>query len=197
MLKFSTMRVITFDIETSNTFDEVASPNAADLDLAVICIHDSETGEITSYLQEDLSKLWPIIEKADSLVGWNSDHFDIPLLNKYYDGDLTKIKSVDLMAELKKTAGRRIKLDYVAQGSLGEAKSADGLQSIIWWRQGKIDEVIEYCRQDVNVTRKIYDYAIKNGSLKFIKDGMIEEFPVDTSAWEKKEEKEFTPQTLF
>jgi DEAD/DEAH box helicase domain-containing protein len=197
MLKFSTMRVITFDIETSNTFDEVGSASAADLDLAVICIHDSETGEITSYLQEDLNKLWPIMEKADALVGWNSDHFDIPLLNKYYEGDLTKIKSIDLMNELKKSCGRRIKLDYVAQATLGEAKSADGLQSIIWWRQGKIDEVIEYCKQDVNVTRKIYDYAMKNKSLKFIKDGQTSEFEIDTSDWDKIEDAEPIPQTLF
>lgn len=191
------MRVITFDIETSNTFDEVASPNASDLDLAVICIHDSKTNEITSYFQEDLDKLWPIIKEADVLVGWNSNHFDIPLLNKYYDGDLTKIKSVDLMVELKKTAGRRIKLDYVAQATLGEAKSADGLQSIVWWRNGEKDKVVEYCKQDVNVTRKIYDYALKNKSLKFIKDGITEEFPVDVSEWDKVEEAEPVPQTLF
>jgi len=200
------MRVITFDIETSNTFDDVGSQDPADLDLAVICIHDSETNEFSSYFKEDLNKLWPIIEKADALVGWNSDHFDIPLLNKYYVKDhvksgnhtasLTKIKSVDLMNELKKTAGRRIKLDYVAQGSLGEAKSANGLQSIIWWRNGEKEKVVDYCIQDVKVTRNIYDYAIKNQSLKFIKDGATEEFPVDTSNWEKKDEVPDEPPTL-
>lgn len=182
------MRVLTFDIETTNTFDEVESGSPEDLDLAVVCVHDSKTNEINSYLQEDLPKLWPIIESSDMLVGWNSDHFDIPILNKYYEGDLNQIKSLDLMNELKKSTGRRIKLDHVAQATLGESKSADGLQSIIWWRNGEIDKVIDYCKQDVNVTRKIYDYALENKSLKYTKNGGTEEAKIDTSEWKKIDE---------
>ena len=45
-------------------------------------------------------------EQADILVRIrNGDHFDIPLLNKYYPGDLTKLKSVDLMKEMAKVLG--------------------------------------------------------------------------------------------
>ena len=190
------MKVITFDIETSNTFDEVGSPDAVDLDLSVISVHDSETGEMTSYYQEDLNKLWPLIEKADSLVGYNSDHFDIPLLNKYYDGDLTKIKSVDLMAEIRKVINRRVKLDHVAQATLGEAKSANGLQAIVWWRNGEKEKVVKYCEQDVNVTRNIYDFAMKNGYIMYPKDGENIKVELDTSDWEKIEENN-EQQTLF
>ena len=48
------MKVLTFDIETTNTFEEAGSPNAEDLDLAVVCVHDSETNEMTHYFKEDL-----------------------------------------------------------------------------------------------------------------------------------------------
>jgi DEAD/DEAH box helicase domain-containing protein len=191
------MKILTFDIETTNTFDEVGSPNAEDLDLAVICVHDSDTDQITHYFKEDLNKLWPIIEASDMLVTFNGDHFDIPLLNKYYAGDLTQIKSLDLLVEIKKSLGRRIKLDDIASATLGESKSADGLQSIIWWRQGKIDEVVSYCKQDVAVTRKVYDFAMQNSHLLYIKDGKKEQIPLNTSEWEKPAENNLAPTLGF
>jgi DEAD/DEAH box helicase domain-containing protein len=191
------MKILTFDIETTNTFDEVGSPNAVDLDLAVVCVHDSETDEMTSYFKEDLHKLWPLMEQADMLVSYNGDHFDIPLLNKYYAGDLTQIKSLDLLVEIRKILGRRIKLDDVASATLGESKSADGLQSIVWWRQGKIDEVVAYCKQDVLVTRKVYDFAKQNGHLLYIKDTKKTEIPLDTSGWEIIPESNMAPTLGF
>jgi DEAD/DEAH box helicase domain-containing protein len=191
------MRLITFDIETENTFDEVGSPEPSALDISVVCAHDSETDEITSYFVDELDKLWPLIEKADALVGYNSDHFDIPLLNKYYDGDLSTIKSIDLMQTIRKGLGRRIKLDDVAQATLGEAKSAHGLQAIIWWRNGEKDKVVEYCKQDVQVTKNLYDFMKKNNYILVEKDGEQKKIEIDTSDWENNEESEPTPQTLF
>lgn len=191
------MKILTFDIETTNTFEEVGSPNPADLDLAVICVHDSETNQITHYFKEDLHKLWPIIEQSNMLVTYNGDHFDIPLLDKYYAGDLTQIKSLDIMKEIKMIIGRRIKLDDIASATLGESKSADGLQSIIWWRQGKIDEVVSYCKQDVAVTRKVYEFALQNGYLLYIKNGSSEKIPLDTSSWEEVIENNLAPTLGF
>lgn len=191
------MRVITFDIETENTFDEVASPEPSALDISVVCIHDSDTDKMTHYYVEDLNKLWPILEKADALVGYNSDHFDVPLLNKYYEGDLTKIKSIDLMKTIKESLGRRIKLDDVAEATLGEKKSSHGLQAIIWWRNGEKEKVVEYCKQDVNVTRKLYDFMLENNFVYIPKNDEKEKIEVDTSDWKEPEESEPTPQTLF
>jgi len=62
------------------------------LDISIVCIHDSKTNTYDSFLEDDFDRLWPILEKADMLIGYNSDHFDIPLLNKHYAGDLTIIK---------------------------------------------------------------------------------------------------------
>ncbi len=191
------MKVLTFDIETTNTFDEVGSPNPADLDLAVVCVHDSDTDEITHYFKEDLGKLWPLIESAGMLVSYNGDHFDIPLLDKYYAGNLKDIKSLDIMREVKSVLGRRIKLDDIASATLGESKSADGLQSIIWWRQGKIDEVVSYCKQDVRVTRKVYDFAMQNGYLNYDNRGTKDKITLDTSAWETVAENNLAPTLGF
>ncbi|MDD5070596.1 MAG: DEAD/DEAH box helicase, partial [Candidatus Omnitrophica bacterium] len=93
--------------------------------------------------------------------------------------------------------GRRIKLDEIASATLGKSKSADGLQSIIWWRQGKIDDVVAYCKQDVVVTKDVYDFAMKNGYLLYGKNGEKEKIILDTSSWEKPVENNMAPTLGF
>jgi len=178
------MREITFDIETANVLPSLARQDVTRLDLAVVAIHDSATGEFSSYTQEELPKLWPIIEKADTLIGFNSDSFDIPLLNKYYPGDLARIRSIDLLVEVYAVLGRRIRLQSLAEATLKIGKSGDGLQSVRWWQEGKHDKVREYCIQDVKITRDLYDYALKNGALKYkdLKD--VRDIKMDTSKWQ-------------
>ncbi len=178
------MRVITFDIETKNLFQDVGSNDPADLDLSVICIHDSATNEFTSYLEADFNKLWPILEQADAFVTWNGDHFDIPILNKYYPGDLTRIKSIDLMREVQLVLGRRLKLDTVGEATLNRNKSGHGLDAIEWWRNGEIEKIIHYCIEDVRLTRDLYDYALAKKHLKYKELGGLKEVKLDTTKWE-------------
>jgi len=181
------MRTVVFDIETSNDWTW-GIPDLTKLDIAVVAIHDSETNSFSSFEQSELGKLWQILEKTDVLVGYNSDHFDIPILNRYYPGDLTRIKSIDLLKEVKNTIGRRLKLDNLAQATLGRGKIGDGAQAVQWWKEGLYEKVKEYCIDDVRITKEIYDYALKNGTLKY-KDltGAIQEFKIKTSEWKKKE----------
>jgi DEAD/DEAH box helicase domain-containing protein len=179
------MRKIVFDIETRNIFSDVGVNDPAALDISVLCLWDSETDSYHSFLQEDFAKLWPIIESADALIGYNSNHFDIPLLNKYYTGDLKNIKSVDLMATIKESLGRRLSLNNVAQASLGISKSADGLQAYNWWKEGKVDEIKEYCIQDVKVTKDLYEYMLKNKKIIYRDGPDTKEIAVDVSDWEK------------
>jgi DEAD/DEAH box helicase domain-containing protein len=177
------MRRITFDIETIGDFGN--NGDFSNLEVTVVGIHDSETGEFTGYYKEDLPKVWQIFESADLLVGYNSEHFDIPILNKYYAGDLTKIKSVDLLKEIKNIIGRRLKLDNIAEATLGKNKSGNGMEAVEWWKQGLHEKVRDYCLDDVRITNEIYEYAKKNGSLKY-KDyeSGIREIKIDTSGWE-------------
>jgi DEAD/DEAH box helicase domain-containing protein len=191
----SIMRVITFDLETKNVFQDVGSNDPADLDMSVICIHDSIDDSCKSFLENQLRDLWPILEQADMLVTWNGEHFDIPILNKYYPGDLSKIKSLDLMKEVQLVLGRRLKLDTVAEATLGKNKSGNGLEAIEWWNKGEIDKLIHYCIEDVKITRELYDYALANGCLKY-KDlgsgGAIKTIKLDTSKWQELEKNAMT-----
>jgi len=191
------MKKIVFDIETSDLFSDVGINDPTALNLSVIGIYDYEKDTYQHFLQDDLPKLWPILESADLIIGYNSDHFDIPLLNKYYSGDLTKIKSLDMLHEIKNSFGRRMKLDQIAEGTLGLNKSGIGTQATIWWKQGEYQKVIDYCMDDVKLTKNIYDYARANNKLIFKEGGELITIPLDTSKWEEKEESAITHTLPF
>ena len=147
------MRRITLDIETTSAAGSIMDPRS--MELSIIGIHNSETDVLTAFTVPELPSLWPILESADLLVGYNSDHFDIPILNKYYAGDLSKIKSIDLLAEIKNALGRRLKLDSVAEATLGRKKTGSGLDAVRWWQEGDVERVKKYCLEDVRITKDI------------------------------------------
>lgn len=182
------MRAITFDIESISDSNVRGRVDVNEQELIVVAIHDSETGEYSAYYKEELPKLWPIIERADMLIGFNSDTFDIPLLNRYYPGELAHIRSLDLLAEVQKVLGRRIRLQSLAEATLKKGKSGDGLKAGEWWREGKKEKVREYCIADVKLTRDLYDYALKHKVLKYKDLREIRDIKLDISTWEKKTE---------
>jgi DEAD/DEAH box helicase domain-containing protein len=59
-----------------------------------------------------------------------------------------------------------LKLEYVARGTLNTGKSADGLQAVEWWKQGLVQKIIDYCTQDVKVTRDVFQFGRQNGFVK-------------------------------
>ncbi|MDB5236936.1 MAG: box helicase domain protein [Parcubacteria group bacterium] len=179
------MRAITFDIETANAFPSLARNDLSRMEISIVGIHDSETDEYSSYSREEFPKLWPILERADMLIGFNSDTFDIPILNRYYPGDLTSIKSLDLLVEVQKALGRRVRLQSLAEATLNKGKGGNGLQAVEWWAAGEYEKVRKYCIEDVRITRELYDYALANGSLKYKDLKQKRDVKIDTREWEK------------
>ncbi|MEY4602441.1 MAG: hypothetical protein RL292_382 [Candidatus Parcubacteria bacterium] len=193
------MRKIVFDIETRNIFSDVGSQNPADLDISIVGVYDYETGQYTSYTQEEFPLMWPLFEKADQMITYNGDHFDIPLLNKYFKkdgrGDLGTIKSLDILKEIRNSYGRRMKLDQVAEGTFGVHKSGNGLEAVAWWRTGEIEKIKKYCLDDVKITKDVYEFALKNKKLLFKEGPFNKEIKLDTKHWEPIEE--IKTQSLF
>lgn len=177
------MRAITFDIESISDSVVRGHIDVAEQELTVVAIHDSETDTYTSFFREELPRLWPILERADMLIGFNSDTFDIPLLNRYYPGDLSHMRSLDLLSEVQKVLGRRVRLQSLAEATLGRGKAGDGLKAGDWWREGRKDEVAKYCIEDVRLTRELYDYALAHGILKYKDLRDIRDIKLDTSHW--------------
>jgi hypothetical protein len=179
------MKKVVFDIETKNIFQDVGRADPTLLDISLVGIYDYETDQYLTFLQGEFPKLWPYIEKADVLIGFNSDHFDVPLLNKYYPGDLTKIKSLDLMAEVKKTLGRRIGLGVLAEATLGIGKSGNGLEAVEWWKNGEIDKIRKYCIDDVKVTKDLYEYMLNKRTVRYKDGAEYKTININTNDWDK------------
>ncbi len=177
------MRAITFDIEAISPNFTRGRLDVDEMELTVVGIHDSSTGEYSAFTRDELPKLWPVIEAADMLIGYNSDTFDIPLLNRYYPGDLSKIRSLDLLAEIYKTLGRRLRLEAVAQATLGRGKTGHGLEAGEWWQKGEYEKVKKYCIEDVRLTRDLYDYALEHGGLRYKELNKKKEIKLETSGW--------------
>ena len=159
------MNEIIFDIETQNTFADVGN-DFKKLRVSVVSIYSSDSNTYQSFTYQELGRLWPILERADRIIGFNSEHFDLPVLNNYYLGDLLLLPHLDIMKTVKDALGMRIKLADLAEATLDNVtKSADGLQAIRWWKEGKIDEIKKYCEQDVRVTKELYDFGRANKQL--------------------------------
>ncbi|NBV77315.1 hypothetical protein EBR66_04090 [bacterium] len=174
-------RYIVFDIETVGSFSGPFNP--LELEMTICCTYDSKTGAYDSFLKEDLPRLWKLFEHTDVLVGYNSDHFDIPILNKYYPGDLLKMRSLDIMKEVQNLLGRRLKLDSIAEATLGAKKIGSGSQAPQWWKEGKIDLLREYCTKDVELTKKVFEYALAHNALKYKDLSLVREVRLNTTSW--------------
>lgn len=158
---------IVIDIETRNTFQDVGAYNPALLEVSLVGAYFYETDTFESFLKEDLPSLWPRLERADRIIGYNLIGFDYPCLQTCYTGNLVALPTVDLLIEIEKQLGFRIKLDDVAQATLGVGKSGHGLMAVEYWRKGELEKLREYCLQDVRVTRDVYDFALQNGFVSF------------------------------
>jgi DEAD/DEAH box helicase domain-containing protein len=158
---------IVLDIETANSFADVGKYDPSLLKISLVGVYSYATREYSSYLESDLPKLWSVLEAADRIIGYNLFGFDYQVMNTYYPGDFMKFPTLDIMKEIEKAVGFRVKLDDVAQASLGEGKSGNGLQAIEFFRRGEIDKLRAYCLQDVRVTKEIYEYGLRNSHVKF------------------------------
>ncbi|MFZ1074761.1 MAG: ribonuclease H-like domain-containing protein [Minisyncoccia bacterium] len=177
------MRVITLDIESISNSAVRGHVDVNEQEITVVAIHDSETDTYAAYFKEDLPKLWPVLERTGMLVGFNSDSFDIPLLNRYYPGDLSHVLSLDLLTEVQKVLGRRIRLQSLAEATLGKGKKGDGLKAGEWWRNGEKQKVAEYCIEDVRLTRELYDYALAHNAVRYKDLRDVRDIKLDTKHW--------------
>jgi DEAD/DEAH box helicase domain-containing protein len=152
--------VVFFDLETQRSFDEVGGRhNIKRMGLSVAVTYSTATTEYHHYTEENVNDLIEELKAADLVVGFNVLNFDYEVLKAYTNYPLKRLPTVDMLAAIHRTLGFRLSLDSLASATLGLGKSADGLQAIRWWRQGRVKELMEYCTNDVDVTRQLYEFG--------------------------------------
>jgi DEAD/DEAH box helicase domain-containing protein len=161
-------RVLVLDIETLRGADEVGGwGNSHLMGMALAVAWSSVTEDYTTYYEKDAEHLLEEMEKADIVVGFNIVGFDYKVLAAYDNGSLGNVPTFDILADVRKRLGFRLSLAHLAEHTLGASKSADGLQSLAWVREGRLDLVEEYCRQDVRVTKDLFYHGLGKGWLRF------------------------------
>lgn len=158
---------IVLDIETQNTFQDVGAYNPSLLSISLVGVYFYETDTYEAFFEQDLPKLWPRLERADRIIGYNLLGFDYPCMQRYYTGDMNRLPTVDLLVDIEKKLGHRIKLDDVAEATLGVGKSGHGLMAVEYWKKGEYEKLKDYCLQDVRVTKDVYEYALDHQEVFF------------------------------
>ena len=161
-------RLVVFDLETRRSAEEVGGwHNAHLMRISVAVIHDSLEQRFASFHEADVEQLLERLARADLVIGFNVRRFDYRVLRGYTDGDLSRLPTFDLLDEIRSRLGFRLSLSHLGEETLGESKSADGLQALEWWRAGRLDLIEEYCRRDVALLRDLFEHAREHGHLLF------------------------------
>jgi uncharacterized protein YprB with RNaseH-like and TPR domain len=181
--------IVYFDLETQRSFADVGGfANKDKMGISVAVTYSTARGTYEIYPESEMEKLAEELLKADLVVGWNHLQFDYPVLQPYVFHTLAEqTVNLDMMVELERQLGFRLKLDSVACASLGTGKTGDGLDALRWWQDYKksgdfapLRRIAEYCAYDVKVTRCVHEYAMQHGHLKYDdRNGGIKQVAVD------------------
>ena len=174
---------LVLDIETQNSFKEVGGKaNLNLLKISLVVVYSYFEKRFLVFMENELDKLGELIKKANLVIGFNLYGFDYPVLENYLkDLNFNNVKALDIMYDIQKYLGYKVKLDSVAQATLGTGKSGSGLEAIDMWRKGQIEDLKKYCLKDVEITRDIYEYGIKNKKVKFKSLWQKYDVPIDWS----------------
>lgn len=163
------MNIVYFDLETQKTFDEVGGRTGiASLRLACGVTWSTDRKDFAVYWEQDASALVAELKSADRVIGFNILGFDYEVLKPYAPAEnFRAIRTTDMLTDIFHVLNFYISLDSVAKATLGATKTADGLQSVEWFRTGELDKVAEYCKADVDITRRVYEFGRDNGFIHY------------------------------
>ena len=163
------MNYVFFDLETQNLFDDVGGrDNIEKLKVACGVTWSTQRNDFAVYWEKDVPALLEELKSATRVIGFNLRGFDYRVLQPYAPGvRFASIPTLDLLLDLQQILGFRVSLDSVASASLGANKTADGVQSVQWFRAGEMDKVAEYCKADVDITRRVFEFGRDNGFVHY------------------------------
>jgi len=159
------MNLVFFDLETQNLFQEIGGRHDLDkLRLACAVTFSTARNDFAVYWEKDVAALLDELRSADRVIGFNVRRFDYEVLRPYAPAfHFASLRTLDLMLDLEQRLNFRLSLASLAKACLGESKVANGLQSVEWFRAGQLDKVAEYCKADVDLTRRLYEFGREHG----------------------------------
>jgi DEAD/DEAH box helicase domain-containing protein len=166
-------RTILFDLETLRSAADVGgwhNCHRMGIAMGVVCHLEEDRFEV--FRESEVEALADALRAADLVVGFNIKRFDYRVLAGYTGEDYERtLPTLDLLEEVKERLGFRLGMGHLAKETLGCDKSADGLQSLEWVRQGRLDLVEAYCRKDVEILRDLFLHGRKEGCVYYRSKG--------------------------
>ncbi len=161
-------RVVVFDLETQLSAEDVGGwREARQMRVAVAAVWDSIDDQVAIYEEAQIDDLIAHLKLADVICGFNIRKFDFEVLRGYTFENLQSLPILDLLEVVTNSRGGRLKLDTIAKATLGIGKSADGLQSLEWFKNGRLISFVNIVKKDVEVTRDVMLFALQNGYVLF------------------------------
>jgi DEAD/DEAH box helicase domain-containing protein len=169
---------IIFDVETKKLFSDITSDDPGQLGVSIVSVyrrvlnnaHEEVSGEMQSFWEKDFDRMWPWFTSATRVIGFNTLKFDIPALRPYTAIALEKLPNFDIMDLVHQKIGRKLSLNTLAQETLGNVKTDQGTNAVLYWAKGdpvSLGKLRTYCEADVALTRDLYDFGRKQGYLKY------------------------------
>ena len=161
--------IVYFDLETKKSAEDVGGWDKINrMGMSIGVTYSSARGEYRIYHEPQVDDLIKELQRADLVVGFNNLRFDYEVLHGYTALDLRQLPTLDLMVDLQNRLQHRLSLDSIATATFGVEKTAEGMQAIHWFREGKLMEIAEYCCFDVKITKELHEYGRARGEVFYL-----------------------------
>lgn len=153
----------------------------ANMGISVIGAYDYAQDRYRVFCQDNMHEFAAALESTELLVGFNNIPFDNAVIRaawapmiKLPDG--WEAKCYDLLRETWAAAGLGpdfnfkthggYSLDAMCERNFGTKKSGNGALAPKLWQRGAIGNVIDYCLNDIRLTKQLFDAVLAGRPLK-------------------------------
>lgn len=185
--------MLIYDIEIRNAVPPSYGPRDANVQycegwhdhegmgIAVLGCYDYKTDRYRIFCEDNLAEFIALAQSHECIVGFNNHRFDDRILaaRGYY---IPPAKSYDILAEIWRALDlgpdydprthSGYSLDAMCYANFNLSKVRTGAVAPSLWQRGEIGTVIDYCLQDIYLTKRLLGQIIRCGALANPKDPM-------------------------
>ncbi len=161
--------IVYFDLETQRSAEEVGGwDKISRMGMSVGVTYSTGRGDYRIYAEKQVDELIRELQRADLVVGFNNLRFDYEVLHGYTPLDLRQLPTLDMLVDLQNKLQHRLSLDSIATATFGVEKTAEGMQAIQWFKEGRLLDIAEYCCYDVKITRLVHEFGVQHRQLHYM-----------------------------
>lgn len=161
--------IVYFDLETQRSAEEVGGwDKISRMGMSIGVTFSTSRGDYRIYAEKQVDDLIRELQRADLVVGFNNLRFDYEVLHGYTPFDLRQLPTLDMLVALQNVLQHRLSLDAIATATFGVEKTAEGMQAIQWFKEGKLLDIAEYCCYDVKITKMVHEFGSQHRQLHYM-----------------------------